>query len=171
MQERFKQVGLDGSSDARLQEKVAKLFVEAVSPMGEAQLRVQTSSPPPGVLARLVSTTRIFVRVKDLRALSATVLAGMLTDLVAHDSITGLAVSSVVAIGRSVAVMSDDQLMVIRAMQEIAVTDSIYESWFAQEAIIDALPAGWRSRGLVTLAEMKSRRIVEEAGGMWKVIL
>lgn len=111
------------------------------------------------------------IRLKDARALELETAVAILSQIAAHDIRVGAAVGLLAAALDRVRILSDEEMEVFGVMQKLSF-GKIYRVWVDEADIIEALPS---DRGddthKRTLANMKSRGILEEGAGKWPAVL
>jgi hypothetical protein len=122
-------------------------------------------------LGRQIPRTTVNIRLKDARALELETAVAILSQIAAHDIRVGAAVGLLAAALDRVRILSDEEMEVFGVMQKLSF-GKIYRVWVDEADIIEALPS---DRGddthKRTLANMKSRGILEEGAGKWPAVL
>jgi hypothetical protein len=172
----FNSLGL-APVDGELQEICADALIRAVINAGPlADGEVARLYRPPLIDVRgsawQVARTAIFLRVKDLTKIRASVFAGLLVDLLTHNSLAGLGASVLATLWTSVLKLSDRDLEVLLTMRDLS-DGKPYTNWIEQERLVDALPAAPSGEAdqLQVLADMEDRGILQAGGTLWRVVL
>jgi hypothetical protein len=105
--------------------------------------------------------TCIYLRLRGITKLRVAVIAALVADLITsiHPLPSGASCR-----------LTDDEIEIFRWLQDSS-NGSVYTEWVPEETLLNSLPADdSEDHYRALLASMKSRGILEEGSGMWRVV-
>ena len=163
---------LDIPADTRgeVQETVAKWLTTAIASDAEVgEVHLGCESVPPHTCI-LFFRTNVYIRLREIKRLRLSVIAGLLANLATSSPSTAVAVSTAVALWDNVTRLTDAEVEVIHVMQRLS-DGHVYETWLSTEDVVKRLPPdGPIEDRLALLASLKSKNVLEEAASLWRVI-
>jgi hypothetical protein len=135
---------------------------------------INACDPPrrryPGVFHAVAPKIRLAIQLSNTRGLHFTIAAALLADIATHNAPLSAAVAVVSAALDRVKILIDEERAVLDTMRVLSF-GRIYRVWVNEADIIDALPNDRDTDAYRrTLANMKSKGILEEGAGKWRVI-
>jgi hypothetical protein len=123
----------------------------------------------PDEFRAIVPGTSLSVKLREIRGLSLTIAAALLTDIATHDPSMGAAVGLVAAALDRVRILTDDELEVLDVLRRLSF-GKIYWVWVDEDELIESLAGDDPEEAKRTLAQMKGRGILEEGAGKWRAV-
>ncbi|TPV48008.1 hypothetical protein FJ661_19795 [Pseudarthrobacter phenanthrenivorans] len=170
----FRQLGISETVHSDVQHQVAHLFVEVVAPQAERAAIVAErypKRPRPGTFSLTIERTNLYVRVKDLSQVRASVFAGIMAALLSGSIPAGALTGIATQLWDKVGTFDDQELEMIAKIRRLNSGGSPYSSWLTMDQIVSSYPMEEEPVVIRLMASMKTKGHLEEAAGLWRIRL
>ena len=139
------------------------------SPVGDyGEVHSSTESMPPHT-AMLFMRTNIYIKLREIKRLKVSVVAGLRANLVTHSAPVAVSTTVAMTLWDNVKKLSGDEVELIQVLQRVT-GNQAYTKWVMQDEVLSEMRDDLRPLGLELLASLKTKGIFEEAAGQWRVV-
>lgn len=170
----FTHLGITETVQSDVQHQVAHLFVQVVAPQAERAAIVAERYPKrrqPGTFSLTFERTNLYVRVKDLSQVRASVFAGIMAALLSGSVSAGALTGIATQLWDKVGTFDDQELEMIAKIRRLNNGLSPYSAWLSMDEIVSSFPTEEEPVVIRLMASMKTKGHLEEAAGLWRIRL